>query len=646
MPWIVEQKQSASSLCLLMGLLSLAGCDLLGGVDRKLSRAEAALAAGDYNTAAVLLQDAAGNETTDTKIQLLLVRAQLFRGDLPGAEAALRSAGETGEANELRAQLSLDRRQFAELHEQLGTGRLQLSGPVRDRFLARALQGLGSPIQALEIYERLLQSEPLSPELQVLAAECHATLGRSGKALALVESVLDKHPTDAKAWALKSRLLLEARDSVGARTAWKQAIDHAPGRLTAPEQASLLTNEISAALAGREIEQADSAYQKLLALLPQAPITEWAGTQLKLAKGDVSGALSAAQLLVKHAPDFPPAKPALVGALLAAGNHELAAHEIGVLAGAANDRQGLKTAQDLTLQAASTAPGDPRQQLQAGQAAMLLEQYVAARSLFDMAAARTPESDELKLAVAQLHLRTGRAREAADLLAQLDAGSPGNAAILTALANAQSLAGESAAAIRTLESLWSIAPNGPNAVSLTQASLKSGREDALSPLAQWVSSHPDDVAARLVLASSLQQLGQLDRAKSEYEKVIGTQPGNAVALNNLAWIYYLHKDRRAVPTAKKAYELAPGVPSIADTYGWLLAESGQATEAVPILQAAARAAPGNPTIRYHLAAALLRAGGRGNGESARQMLADLMRDDSAYEGREEAIRLGASEGLT
>ena len=59
-----------------------------------------------------------------------------------------------------------------------------------------------------------------------------------------------------------------------------------------------------------------------------------------------------------------------------------------------------------------------------------------------------------------------------------------------------------------------------------------------------------------------------------FERMLGAQNANPVVLNNLAWLYHEAEDARALPTARRAYELAPEQPEIMDTYGWiLLAES-------------------------------------------------------------------------
>ena len=112
------------------------------------------------------------------------------------------------------------------------------------------------------------------------------------------------------------------------------------------------------------------------------------------------------------------------------------------------------------------------------------------------------------------------------------------------------------------------------------------------------------------------------------------------ALNNLAWLYYLEKDPRAVPTAKRAWQLAPHVPSVGDTYGWLLVESGAVQEGLNVLEGAWNdGGLSDPELRYHYAATLARAG---RAERAAPRLAQLLAEVPEFPSRDAAQALAAS----
>jgi predicted Zn-dependent protease len=65
-------------------------------------------------------------------------------------------------------------------------------------------------------------------------------------------------------------------------------------------------------------------------------------------------------------------------------------------------------------------------------------------------------------------------------------------------------------------------------------------------------------------------------------------------------MYYERKDPRALEYAKKAYEVAPDVAAVADTYGWILVESGELQQGIELLTKAAELDPDNQEILNHL----------------------------------------------
>ena len=153
----------------------------------------------------------------------------------------------------------------------------------------------------------------------------------------------------------------------------------------------------------------------------------------------------------------------------------------------------------------------------------------------------------------------------------------------------------------------------------------------------WIKDHPDDSMVGLELAEFYAAEGKSDDAASAYEHALMQAPNNPVALNNLAWIYLRKSDPRAHDAAERAYNLAPS-PQTADTLGWSLVRAGDAPAGLPFLRDAGSAAPDEPAIQYHLAAALK---ATGETQAARQVLERILKPDAAFEGAEDARRLFA-----
>jgi putative PEP-CTERM system TPR-repeat lipoprotein len=140
----------------------------------------------------------------------------------------------------------------------------------------------------------------------------------------------------------------------------------------------------------------------------------------------------------------------------------------------------------------------------------------------------------------------------------------------------------------------------------------------------WIAEKPDDpgaIALRLYLSDVYIASGRYPLAAGQLQAVLQRQPGNISALNNLAWAYQNDKDSRALPTAEKAWSLAPDSAAVLDTLGWVLLEQGNTTRALPLLQKAASLATPATDIRYHYAYALFKSGDKA---AARKELEQLL----------------------
>jgi predicted Zn-dependent protease len=144
------------------------------------------------------------------------------------------------------------------------------------------------------------------------------------------------------------------------------------------------------------------------------------------------------------------------------------------------------------------------------------------------------------------------------------------------------------------------------AVKQHQSLLKSADEKrADEALLAWLAEHPEDGIARSYLAESFLRRANESSAIQQYEALLAHEPTNRSALNNLAFLYQRKGDARALPLAKKLYELEPDTAAYADTLGWILYRQGDKSEGLKLLEKASVGAPSNPEIRLHLAEILL-----------------------------------------
>jgi tetratricopeptide (TPR) repeat protein len=175
----------------------------------------------------------------------------------------------------------------------------------------------------------------------------------------------------------------------------------------------------------------------------------------------------------------------------------------------------------------------------------------------------------------------------------------------------------------------------PAYILLAQLYVSSNRPDlAVARLNAFVEKHKT-VATLMQLAAIQERLKDFSAARDAYEKLLIVSGDFTPALNNLAVIYSEHLGRldTAYDLAKKAREIAPNEPHMADTLGWILFKRGEYGNAVRPLQEAASALADNPEVQFHVGMAQYMLGDEGAARLALQKAADA---NLEFAGKEEA----------
>lgn len=134
-------------------------------------------------------------------------------------------------------------------------------------------------------------------------------------------------------------------------------------------------------------------------------------------------------------------------------------------------------------------------------------------------------------------------------------------------------------------------------------------KDALNEYEKILNKKPDDLNAATMLGMLYQSTGDMKAAKKVYTYILEKNPKDGRAANNLAWILAdegkksdLDEALRLAQTAKDMY---PDDPRIADTLGYVYLKKGLPDNAMGQFQMASEKLPGEPTILYHMALALV-----------------------------------------
>ena len=125
-------------------------------------------------------------------------------------------------------------------------------------------------------------------------------------------------------------------------------------------------------------------------------------------------------------------------------------------------------------------------------------------------------------------------------------------------------------------------------------------------LTDWLAAYPNSVAALTFSSNDNIRQGDYEAARDKLEKVASSYPNSVVHINNLAWVYYLLEDSRALETAERAYKIDSNNPNVLDTYGVILVAVDKREEGIEQLKRAAQLAPENSEIADHLQSAMQR----------------------------------------
>jgi len=136
-------------------------------------------------------------------------------------------------------------------------------------------------------------------------------------------------------------------------------------------------------------------------------------------------------------------------------------------------------------------------------------------------------------------------------------------------------------------------PSSQNAIYLAGAYLGNKDNDkAVKVLEHYLTIDANNNRIETMLAGIYLE-NDSDKAIAVYDDVVKKQPKNVVAHNNLAWLY-LEQDNisKALEHAEKAFELAPQIANIVDTYGKVLLGSGDKRAALKYATKASEIAKG------------------------------------------------------
>ena len=482
----------------------------------------------------------------------------------------------------------------------------------RDQLLIGALAAARGPTEALQAVDGLLAKHPHDPRVANLAASFAVSQHQFGRARLLLRTALTEAPNDLSTLIALARVDQAAGDPAAAQ----QRLDAV---LAAHPEALAVRLALAESLSG------DRAFAKARTVLDGAkdaakePAVQFALARLAFLQGDRKSA-----------------QAAIARAVAARPNDAAVTEEAGVVLMQANqpDAALAKFAQATTL-----APGNPEYWLNSARAQLALNQPAAARASLEKADQLQPNSLPVVSALALIDLRERQGAAALARAKALAAKDPNDSGAIELKGDVEGAIGQPAAAAADYAAAARLRPSAALAVKSFQAAVALHAAHPTAPLEAWLARAPDDWRVHDILGNYLLATHRSAQAVPHFKAAVAENPGDVVALNNLAWAMSEAHDPGAQALALRAYALAPQAPAVNDTLGWILARGGENAKALDYLARAATLNPQDPDVEYHYAYALAKTGQRAK---ARQILTKILASKAAFDSRSDAERLLAS----
>jgi len=524
--------------------------------------------------------------------------------------------------------------------------------PAFHTALGVSLMRSGQSGNATDELEKAFKKDPKQTYAGLALVDLYMKSGNAAKAQAMADGLVKANPGNPSMMVVQAQAHVGTGDLPGARQAYEKALKI---------DGTLLPAKLGLAhvdMLGKNFDAADKRLRTLLRendrnvdiLFELATLNELWGHEdaaLKwlesaaeasdakqtrvnfalvawhLRKGQPAKALEAGRQLMAKLPDDVEALQAFAGAQAANGD----------TAGARS------TLANAARRAAFEAPV----LVNIGQAQLRVNDMAGAAYSADKALSGNPDYLPAQILMAQIELIQGALDKSERRAQSIIQANPKLAIGHELLADVAQRRGQANAAVESLRRAHAIENSTRSLMNLFRALFTGGNTKQAIELGEgWLHSHPKDGIVFKAVGEAYARTGNNAQARRNFEAAVKLNPDDAQALNNLASILLAQKDPGAPAIADKALALAPRNPMVMDTAGWAAFVSGNRDKALQLLRDARLRSPGNPVIRYHLAAALAQAGRKAEARDELNAGLGSLKPGQAFEGEADARALLAS----
>lgn len=257
----------------------------------------------------------------------------------------------------------------------------------------------------------------------------------------------------------------------------------------------------------------------------------------------------------------------------------------------------------------------------------------AARQEFTLAWDAQPNSQGLLEDLLRTYLTENQTGPAIDFLQKQLQLRPQNALLHHELAQVYLLQKKQPEAIEALTKALSLDPTRFDSATLLADLYIANQqsEQAVSVVTEMLRKAPQNSALLMRAGMLFEKVGRWDEARKVYERALQIDKTNAIAKNNLAWLFAEHDGNIdvALGLAQQAKEALGDDPQVTHTIGWIYYKKGIYQTALTYLKASAQGNPKNALLQYQLGLAYAKAG---SPLEARQALRNALALDPNFSG--------------
>jgi tetratricopeptide (TPR) repeat protein len=504
-------------------------------------------------------------------------------------------------------------------------------------------------IRAEQEYKLAAELSPVQSLARLRFARFQWVSRKPKEAKAILENVTKESPEFLPAWLQLAQFAFAERDFDTCNSILTRILKRAPAHI----DAFLLQQRVR--LAQGKTDEAIAECERLVAAFPKAVQGRFFLGLAHLQKGDVKKATAELQKAVELNPDYTEAVRILSEIQIRIGNADAAlgllndlirrhpeAGSAYILMGSAYiSKRDFTKAEETYRKVMHLMPENPQGPYLLGLAMRRQGKDAESSAMFEAALKLAPGFIEPLDQLAAIEVgRTGKWEGALSRIRKQIEIAPDQAGLHYLLGLACFRKADWDQAEQSLIKALELQPGMTAAyLVLSQVYVATHKDDqALARIEKALSVSSNDVASLMMKGGILERRNDVANAVKQYQRVLDLNPRYYQAANNLACLYANDPNmkEKAFELAKRARELAPKDPYVADSLGWIVYRRGDYKWALALLQESADRLPTQPEVLYHLGLCQC---ALGNEQAARDALTAALETAQDFVGKDQSVDL-------